>query len=281
MAKYPIYGFEKPYFEELKKELSSFADEMFYDDFDNLCVVKNSNTAQDSSKTVLFGITVPENAFLVSDVKDNGTVFLSSLINVTDDILGKKIITQNGKTGILTGSAKKLTCDFGFFDKKSISRYVKPGDVCCLKPYCEVMGDCYITNNPFLILKNMVVSLVKEYYNKKVIFAFIREGKKGIYALGKNEKTACDEAYFINVCENSDTNISFMKKEGSYISSLTPTELSFSISEKDVTGAIQFFLSGKCEKVGGLAVKCEIMPDKTYKLSKKAIEEMKNYILKI
>lgn len=280
MAKYPIYGFEKPYLEELEKELSPFADEIFYDNFDNLCIVKNSNT-EENENTVLFGINISDNAFLVSDINDNATVELSFLMNITDDILGKKIITQSNKTGILTGNAKKLTADFGYSEKKSISRYVKPGDVCFLKPTSEVMGDCFVTNSPCLILKNLFVLLIKEFYNKKVIFAFLREGKKGAFALGKCEKVQCNEAYFVNICENIEKNISFIKKEGNYISSLSPEKIEFFVSEKEITGANQFYLSTKCEKVGGIALKCEIMPDKTYKISKKAIDELKNFILKI
>lgn len=281
MAKYPIYGFEKPYLEELKKELSDYADEIFYDNFDNLCVVKNSNTAQEDTSCVLFGINISDNAFLVNEIKDDGSADVSSLMNVDDDILGKKIVTQNGKTGILKGSAKKLIADFGYFDKKSISRYVKQGEVCGIKPYSEVMGDCYVTNSSSLILKNLFVALTKEYYSKKIVFAFLREGKKGIYALGKQEIIKCDEAYFINVCEDVEKNISFVKKEGSYISSVSQNNLPLCVLEKDVTNANQFYLSGKCEKVGGIVVKCEILPDKSYKIRKKAIEELKNYILKI
>lgn len=281
MAKYPIYGFEKPYLEELEKELAPFADEIFYDNFGNLCVVKNSNATENADNAVLFGINISENAFLVNDVDDNATVSLSSLMNVTDDILGKRIITQGGKTGILTGSTKKLTADFGYSKKKTVLRYVKPGDVCCLKPFSEVMGECFVTNSPCITLKNLFASLIKEYFNKKVIFAFLREGKKGSYALGKCEKIKCGEAYFINVCENSEKNVSFVKKEGNYISSLSPEKLDFLVSEKEITGANQFYLSGKCEKVGGIALKCEIMPDKSHKIQKQAIEELKSFVLDV
>lgn len=281
MAKYPVYGFEKPYLEELKKELAPFADEIFYDNFNNLCVVKNSNTPESNGEAILFGINISDNAFLVSDVNDNAKAELSSLMNATDDILGKKIITQGGKTGILTGSAKKLTADFGYSEKKTVLRYVKPGDVCCLKPFSEVMGDCIVTNSLCAALKNLFTSLIKEYFSKKVIFAFLREGKKGAFALGKCEKLKCGEAYFVNVLENTEKNVSFLKKEGNYISSLSPEKLDFLVSEKEITGANQFYLSGKCEKVGGIVLKCELLPDKAYKIHKKALEELKSFILNI
>lgn len=281
MAKYPIYGYEKPYLEEIKKEISEYADEIYYDDFDNLCVVKNSNITNENTECILLGICVSENAFLISDVCDNANIELSPLMKADDSIFGKRIVTLNGKTGIIKGTSKKPLGDFGYNDKKTALKYIKPGDVCCIKPFIEQMGDSYITNCPSLLLKNIFVSLIKEYYNKKIIFAFLRETKKGAYALGKHEQTSCDKAYFVNVSEEATSNVSFVKKEGSFISPLLAENIPPCITEKDVTNAGQFYLSGKCEKTGGIVIKCEILPDKSYKVTKKATEEFKALAIKL
>lgn len=281
MAKYPIYGYEKSYLEEIEKEISQYVDEVYYDDFDNLCAVKNPNTKSEDTQCILLGICVSENAFLISDIYENANTELSSLTKADESVLGKRIVTQNNKTGIIKGTAKKLLGDFGYSDKKTVSRYIKPGDVCCIKPYVEQIGDCYVTNSPALLLKNIFVSLIKGYYNKKIIFAFLRETKKGVYALGKYEKTKCHKAYFINVSDEITSNVSFVKKEGGYISTLSPENINVCVLEKDTTFAGQFYLSGKCEKTGGIVIKSEILPDKSYKITKKATEEFKALIEKL
>ena len=49
MIKNPVYGFEKPYLENIKKENSVYVNEAYFDEFDNLIMIKNSQNGITSS----------------------------------------------------------------------------------------------------------------------------------------------------------------------------------------------------------------------------------------
>ena len=58
--KYPVYGMEKDYLEQLQKELFVYTDRTFFDNFSNLIAEKKQG------KTVVIGAPVSENAFLIN-----------------------------------------------------------------------------------------------------------------------------------------------------------------------------------------------------------------------
>ncbi len=276
MAKNLTYGFEKPYLEEIEKEIMQSADVIYYDDFNNLIVEKKPNTTDENTKCILFAFTVSENAFLVSEIKENGNAVISSLMEYKDEYIGKKAVLQNGRTGYIKGKDKKLECDFGYTDKKTASKYVKCGDALSLKVSQEQVGESIFTNCPSYLMKNIFTQCIKDYYNQKIIFAFIREQRKGAYALGKNVK--CDEAYFFTFVSDLKENISFIKKEGTYISAFNPENLSACVLEKDCSYASQYFISSGVKNVCGIAVKKEDIGDGIFKITKKTAEDIKKFI---
>ena len=205
------YGFEKPYLEEIEKEISQFSDLIYYDSFDNLIAVKNPNSKEDVTKTVLFCFSVSDNSFMVNEIKDDGKAVISSLKGYCDEYNGKKAVTNSGKCGYIKADSKnkKLECDFGYDNEKTASKYIKCGDILSIKLFWENIGDAVFTNAPHIVLKNIFLECIGDYYNKKVIFAFIREEKKGAFALGKNLN--CDEAYFLCFSINSKISIILSK----------------------------------------------------------------------
>ncbi len=272
---FSAYGFEKPYLEEIEKELTQFSDLIYYDSFDNLIIEKKPNTKEEITKTVLFCFPVSENSFMINEIKDDGKAVISSLKGYSDEYNGKKAVTLSGKCGYITAKDKKLECDFGYDCKKTASKYIKCGDILSIKQFMENIGDAVFTNAPYLILKNIFCECIKDYYNKRVIFAFIREEKKGAYALGKSIK--CDEAYFLCFSEEAKENFSFIKKEGSYVSAIE-TGKNTLITEKDISFSSQYFLSSGVNKVCGIALNKENIGNGIFKIKKDTISEIINFI---
>ena len=271
------YGFEKPYLEEIEKEISQFSDLIYYDSFDNLIAVKNPNSKEDVTKTVLFCFSVSDNSFMVNEIKDDGKAVISSLKGYCDEYNGKKAVTNSGKCGYIKADSKnkKLECDFGYDNEKTASKYIKCGDILSIKLFWENIGDAVFTNAPHIVLKNIFLECIGDYYNKKVIFAFIREEKKGAFALGKNLN--CDEAYFLCFSEDTKENLSFIKKEGSFISDLK-TELNSFVTDKDISFASQYFLSSGINNVCGIALKKENIGNGIFKIKKETINETIKFI---
>ena len=271
------YGFEKPYLEEIEKEITQFSDLIYYDAFDNLIAVKNPNTKEEPTKTVLFCFSVSDNSFMVNEIKDDGKAVISSLKGYSDDYNGKKAVTLGGKSGYIKAykESKKLECDFGYDSEKTASKYIKCGDILSIKHLCENIGDAFFTNAPHIILKNIFLECIKDYYNKKVIFAFLREEKKGAFALGKSVE--CDEAYFLCFSDEVKENLSFIRKEGSFVSPLKTDKTSF-VTDKEISFASQYFISAGINNVCGIALKKENIGDGIFKVKKDTINEAIKFI---
>ena len=276
MAKNPTYGFEKPYLEEIEKEITKSTDIIYYDDFNNLIAEKKPNSTSEEAKTVLFAFCVSDNAFLVNEKKENGNAGIASLMGGCEEYAGKKAVSSTGKTGFIKVVDKKLECDFGYTDKKTASKYIKCGDVISIKQSCEQSGESLFTNAPSMLLKNIFTECINEYYNNKVIFAFLREQKKGAYAIGKSVK--CDEAYFFTFSDEIKDDISFIKKEGSYIASHSVKDLPVCVLEKDISFASQFYFSAGIKKSCGIAIKKTNIGDGIFKITKASVNEIKKFI---
>ena len=92
MNKNPVFGFEKPYLENIKKEITVYVNEAYFDHFDNLIAVKNG--LKDNSKTVLIAAYISENSFLVTDVENSGEVKAISLFPEADTIVNERVRKQ-------------------------------------------------------------------------------------------------------------------------------------------------------------------------------------------
>ena len=274
MSKNPVFGFEKPYFENIKKELSVYVNDAYYDDFDNLILVKNGD---ENAKTVLVGAYASENAFLVSDITDNGLLKAVSLTKTEDTIINEKIMCGN-KTGYIIKKENDIFFDFGVSDKKSAERIAKCGDSLYIKPNYEIIGNYYYTNEKSYALKNIISTLVKSEYPYKIIFVLFREKQKGAYALGKNIKS--DYAFFLTLSDKTTKELSYLKKEKNYISDFKTDEISAHISENNLSFADSFYLAGGCPAACGLAIKCENLGNGTIKFSKNSVNELKNFFEK-
>ncbi len=272
---FSAYGFEKPYLEEIEKELTPFSDLIYYDSFNNLIIEKKPNLADEKTKTILFCIPISEDSFMVNEIKDDGKAVISLLKGYSDDYNGKKAVTKNSKCGYIKASQKKLECDFGYDCKKTASKYIKCGDILSIKPFNEIIGDAVFTNAPHTVLKNIFFECIKDYYNKRIIFAFVREEKKGAYALGKAVK--CDEAYFLCFSEEVKESFAFIKKEGSYISDIE-TDKNTLVTQKDISFASQYFLSSGVNSVCGIALKKENIGNGIFKIKKETINEIIKFI---
>jgi len=270
--KHPVYGFEKPYFENIKAELSGLCDEAYYDAFDNLVFVKNK---ENSDKTVLIGCYASENAFLVSDIKEDGTVDAVPLIKPDNTITNERIIAKN-KSGFIRKKEEAFFLDFGFDNKKSAEKLIKCGDTLFIKPNYEKTGNFCFSNEKAFALKNILTELLKNDYPYKIIFALFREKSKGAYALGKNLKT--DYAFFLTLSEEIKERLSYLKKEKSYISDFSTNALPCHISENVLSYADSYYLAGGSPKATGLAIKCENLGNGTFKLNKHIITELSKFL---
>lgn len=273
MIKNPVYGFEKPYLENIKKENSVYVNEAYFDEFDNLIMIKNSQ--KEDAKSVVVGICVSENAFLVTDISEKGEMHSVPLFAPSDSITNERIMVGN-KTGYITKSKENYTFDFGADDKKSAERIAKAGDTLYIKPYFETLGNYYFTNEKAYALKNIFDILIKNEYPDKMIFCFIREKAKGAYALGKNIKA--DNAFFITLFEDIKDDTAFLKKEKNYISEYKTDKLSAYISENNISNADSYYLAGGCNTAAGIALKCTSVGANAVKISKSSVDKLKDFL---
>lgn len=275
MNKNPVYGFEKPYLENIKKELSVYTNEAYFDDFDNLILVKNG---ADASKTVLVGAYASENAFLVSDITEKGILKASALIKADESIVNQRVISGS-RSGYITKKDGELFIDFGTDDRKSAERIAKCGDALYLKPEYEALGNYFFTNQKAYAMKNIISALVKNEYPCKMIFVLFRERMKGAYALGKNLKA--DNAFFLALSDEPKNALSYLIKEKEYISNFKTDSLPSFVSESNLSFADSYYLSGGCEKAVGLAIKCERLEGGSFKFSKNAVKSLTEFLEKL
>lgn len=269
--KYPVFGYEKPYFENIKSELEKFYDEAFYDDFDNLILKKNN---KNSKKDVLIAIYASENAFLVSDIKDDGKIDIVSLFKMEDTITNQRVSIKN-KLGFIRKKDESFMLDFGTSTKKASEKITKCGDTLYIKSDFEALGDFYFTNEKAYALKNIMTSLIKNEYPYNITFAFLREKGKGAFALGKNLKS--DYAFFLTLTDESKEDVSYLKKEKSYISSFETNLIPCHISENILSYADSYYLAGGSSNAVGLAIKCETLENGTFKFKKSSIDKLNKF----
>lgn len=275
MSKNPVYGFEKPYLENIKKELSVYVNEAYYDDFDNLIFVKNG---ADSSKSVVVAAFASENAFLISEITKGGLMKALPLIKTDDSIINKKVLCGN-RQGYIVKKENDLFLDFGASDEKSAERIAKPGDSLYIKPEYETLGNYCYTNEKAFALKNIISVLIKNEFPYKLTFVLFREKSKGAYALGKNLKA--DYAFFLTLSDEPKNPVSYLKKEKNYISDFKTELLPPHISENNLSFADSYYLAGGCKKAVGLAIKCENLGNGTFKFQKNFLKDLNEFFEKL
>ncbi|MBO5409549.1 MAG: hypothetical protein J6A61_09160 [Clostridia bacterium] len=261
--KNPVYGWEQPYLEQIKKEILIYTDQTFFDGFSNLIAEKKGD------KKILVGFCASENALLVNEIFPDGTVGYCPLWETADTFSNERVLSPAGRQGLINHKEKKL--DFGTSDVKATARIVKKGDVVYVKPLCETLGDSYITNEIPYFFKQIFVDFIKK-TNTKVSVAFLRETKKGAHALGIHYPA--EEAYFVTCMEELPAEVCFLKKEGDFISSAELPTLPTAVSKEMKTPANTYFLSGGCTHTAGIALKATKLPNGHYKIKKSAVEQL-------
>jgi hypothetical protein len=264
-----IYGFEKLFLENLKKEIAENVSEIYFDDFDNLIAQKETG----GRNKTLVGINVSENAFLINEIAENGLVGFDSLKELDKGILSQRVNVGN-KTGFIRCDEKDETrykIDFGCKDSKSILKFLKLGDAVYIKPVVENCGDAYFTNSKSSFLKDIFVDIIKN-SSKNVCYAFIREENKGAYALGK--KFRAEKACFISLLEDLPAPVCFIRKEGDYISDMVLPSEPIAVLQKEKTSASAYFSAGGGKNVIGVGLKCEDLKNGFYKINKEDITKL-------
>ena len=196
-----------------------------------------------------------------------------SLFAVSEALSGQRVLSPNGKQGIL--NAKENTVDFCTGGKEKTGKIVKVGDVLYLKPLMETVGDSYITNQPAWFLKQIFCDFLKT-KNTKISVAFLRETKKGAYALGKN--LPCDKAFFITCQKDLRQGVCFLKKEGDFVSPMDMKELPVAILEKEASLANAYYTASGCENVAGIGLCYEELPGGQYKIKKETVKELFTFL---
>ena len=265
MYKNPVYGFEKPYLETIKNELEKYAEQVYFDGFDNLIV----SPAAVDEHTVLIGIEASENGFLINGISDNGLVEFSAYKEPDKNIAHQKSVASN-KKGVVFGEEKNYKIDFGYSSEKAVSKFLKKGDAIYIEPVLDSYGQAYYTNMKCFLLKNVMIELIKAAKNKNIVFAFVKEGKKGAYALGKTLKT--NAAYFL--CMVEDVPVSLIRKEGDYISNLKTDRAEISVLKKEESLAGAYYLAGGSCVSTGVTLSCQNMKNGVFKVLKADIKKL-------
>ena len=265
--KNPVYGWEQPYLEQIKKEILIYTDTTFLDGFNNLIAEKKGD------KKIVVAFCASENALLINEIFPDGTAGYVPLFETPETFSNERVLSPAGRQGLIDAKEKKL--DFGTPDEKATARMVKKGDAVYLKPLCETLGDSYITNEIPYFFKQIFVDFIKK-SNTKVSVAFLRETKKGAHALGIHYPA--EEAYFVTCMEDLPADVCFLKKEGDFISPAELPELPTAVAKEMKTPANAYFLSGGCSHVAGIAVKAAKLPNGHYKIKKSAVEQLFRFL---
>ena len=259
-----IYGFEQPYLEGIKKELSSYFSNIYTDDFGSLI-------AENTDSEVLIGIPASENAFLINEITDDGLAIFSCLKDVSDDVLLHQTVSVNKKIGFICADNK---IDFGYSDKKSVSKFLKAGDTVYIKPVIESCGNAYFTNSKCRLLKNIIVDIIKK-SAVSANYAFLREDKKGAFALGKN--LSMNTAYFLTLVPDLTEAACFIKKEGDFISDIYEKS-PVAVLKTEYSLANPYYLSGGSSKSTGIGLRCYDLKNGWFKVNKDDIKSLINLL---
>ena len=267
MINTPVFGFEKLFLENLRRELESNSTDVYFDDFENLIVQKNQN----GKNKFLVAMEVSENAFLVSDISDDGYVKISPLFEFKSSNVGDKVIINNRIGFIVNDDKASLKVDFGVKDRKSAEKFLKLGDTMYVKPFVEQSGDAFFTNSKSFLLKDIVADIIKN-TKKTSTYAFLREGKKGAYALGKN--VPAETSYFISFVEDLKTPAAFIKKEGDFISSYKIDDDPVTVLKTEKTSAGSYYLASGGKNIIGVGIRCENLKNGLFKVYISDIQDL-------
>lgn len=265
--KHPVYGLEKPYFEQIGKEIIIYTDDTCFDGFSNMIAVKKAD------KKIVVAFSASENAFLVNQILPNGKVGISPLFDIPETLSNERVLSTGGRQGIL--DVKEKTVDFCTGDAKATEKLTQPGDVLYIKPTCETLGDSYITNQIPYFFKQIFTDYIK-HGTAKISVAFLREKQKGAHALGIH--FPCDEAYFVTCAENLPQEFCFVKKEGDFVSTLDVAELSVAVCKDTISTANSYLLSSGCEKVATLALRMKKLPNGNFQIKKEAVKQLTAFL---
>ncbi len=265
--KHPVYGLEKPYFEQIGREIIIYTDDTCFDGFSNMIAQKKQE------KKIVVAFCASENAFLVNKIFPDGKVGISPLYEIPETLSNERVLSPNGKQGIL--DAKNKTVDFLVADDKAAEKVVQPGDVIYIKPTCETLGDSYITNQIPYFLKQIFTDYIK-HGAAKISVAFLREKQKGAHALGIH--CPADEAYFVSCAEDLPHEFCFVKKEGDFVSTFDVNGLPVAVCKDGVSYANSYLLSSGCEKVASLALRMKKLPNGNFQIKKEAVKQLVSFL---
>ena len=254
-----IYGFEQLYLENIKKELFLHFTSVYNDDFGNL-IAEGGDT--------LIAIPVSENAFLINEITADGIAVFSPLKEAASDFLVHQQVVVNKKIGFICADNK---IDFGYSEQKSVNRFLKAGDTVYIKPVIENCGDSYFTNSKCFLLKSIVSDLIKN-SKTNMTYAFLREEKKGAYALGKNLKATT--AYFLALVPDLKSPACFIKKEGDFIADFPYDMSPVAVLKEEHSLANSYYLSGGSKNTVGIGLRCFDLKNGYFKVSKKDIQDL-------
>ncbi len=265
--KHPVFGLEKPYFEQIGREIIIYTDDTCFDGFSNMVAVKKGE------KKILVAFSASENAFLVNNILPDGKVGISPLFDIPETLSNERVLSPNGKQGIL--DAKNKTVDFFVADEKAAEKVVQPGDVVYLKPTCETLGDSYITNQIPYFLKQIFCDYIK-HGAAKISVAFLREKQKGAHALGIH--FPAEESYFVTCAEELPHEFCFVKKEGDFVSTFDIPALPAAVCKDSVSTANSYYLSSGCAKVATLALNMKKLPNGNFQIKKEAVKQLTAFL---
>ncbi len=263
MIKNPVYGCEQPFLEQLGKELTPYADQIFSDSFENLIVERNGK------KRVVVCLCVSENALLINQLTPDGKAKFSPLYPLADTLCNERILSYANRLALIDPKANTL--DFGMTSEKAVSRVVKVGDMVYLKAFCESFGEYYLTNELSYFLTDMMAEFLKT-NDTPLSVCFLREKGKGAHALAKNYPT--EKAFFLTVSEQLPQELCFIKKEGDFVSPLEQLSLPVAVSEKEISLSNFYFTAGGAPKVAGIALKADKLPNGHYKIKKETVKAL-------
>ena len=265
--KHPVYGLEKPYFEQIGREIIIYTDDTCFDGFSNMVAQKKQE------KKIVVAFSASENAFLVNKIFPDGKVGISPLYEIPETLSNERVLSPSGKQGVL--DAAKKTVDFFVSDDKAAEKVVQTGDVLYIKPTCETLGDSYITNQIPYFLKQIFTDYIK-HGTAKISVAFLREKQKGAHALGIH--MPCDEAYFVSCAEDLPNEFCFVKKEGDFVSTFDIPKLPKAVCKDSVSAANSYYLSSGCDKVATLALNMKKLPNGNFRIKKEAVKQLTAFL---
>jgi endoglucanase len=178
-----VAGREKKVREAIKRECSSYADEMMTDALGNLIILKKGDG---TGKKIMLAAHMDEIGFQVTKIEGDGRLRVCNVGWIwTSSVYNDKVIFQNGTVGVVgcvgnieeaKNSSSKLFIDIGCTTKEEAEKHVKIGD------YCGFLGPYYELCNGRISAKSI-------------------DDRVGCYilieALKRNEGNKCNDIYYV------------------------------------------------------------------------------------